>query len=219
MPRKRTMCPCGCLGTSVEGRYIHGHAPVAARFWPKVATVEGDGCWEWTAYREKRGYGCISYRGKSERAHRVAWMLATDAPIPDGLDVCHTCDNPGCVRNDDDGVYVVDDVEYPRRGHLFLAPAGGNIQDMWGKGRHRAATDLSAIRQSGDDHWTRRQPEAVARGDGHARSKLTAAIVREARRAFAAKEATALDLARRHGVAHQVMWRAIVGKTWKHLDP
>lgn len=190
---------------------------LADRFWAKVAVTDDRSCWEWLAYKTPKGYGRIGVNGQPDYATRVAWMLATGQPIPPGLDVCHACDNPGCVRNDEPGIYVVNGIACPRFGHLFLASTSGNIQDMWNKGRHPTQVDLSAIRQSGDAHWTRRLPDAVARGDNHARSKLTAAIVLEARRAFAAKEATALDLANRHGVAHQVMWRAIVGKTWKHV--
>ena len=66
------------------------------RFWSKVK--RGSGCWEWQAARSPLGYGRFNYGG-NRLAHRVAWELE-NGPVPDGSCVCHSCDNPGCVRPD-----------------------------------------------------------------------------------------------------------------------
>ena len=93
------------------------------RFWSKVR--KGDGCWEWAGCRSK-GYGKIALglesglpKGKRVvKAHRVSWLIHF-GPIPDGLFVCHRCDNPPCVRPD----------------HLYLGTCADNSRDMIRKGR------------------------------------------------------------------------------------
>jgi hypothetical protein len=64
------------------------------RFWARVEKLS-TGCWEWSGFRNlaRGGYGYVEGR----RAHRVAWELA-NGPIPEGLHVCHRCDNPPCCN-------------------------------------------------------------------------------------------------------------------------
>ena len=67
-----------------------------------------NGCLLWTgAIRdEKNGYGAFRHGSKripGDRklllAHRVAWEMA-NGPIPDGLFILHSCNNPLCVSLD-----------------------------------------------------------------------------------------------------------------------
>lgn len=93
--------------------------PVEVRFWRKVHKTEG--CWLWIG-ATSRGYGKVSkgHRGEGYfKAHRFSWELAY-GPIPEGKDVCHSCDNTICIRPD----------------HLFLGTQADNIADMNKKGRH-----------------------------------------------------------------------------------
>lgn len=89
-----------------------------ARFWAKVAKSGADDCWEWQAAKTYEGYGLFTMSG-NVGAHRVAWMLFTGEDIPDGMLICHHCDNPSCVN--------------PR--HLFLGTTSDNIRDSLEKGR------------------------------------------------------------------------------------
>ena len=95
-------------------------------------------CWEWQGCRDKAGYGTITKRrarpkenGSSPKTHRVAYELFF-GDIPDGLLVCHTCDNPPCCN--------------PR--HLWTGTSKQNTQDAVKKNRmdgiNRGETNGSA---------------------------------------------------------------------------
>ncbi len=74
------------------------------------------GCLLWTGRTNDKGYGVL---GDTVLAHRIAWSLV-HGPIPEGLCVLHTCDNPTCVS-----------VE-----HLFLGTHVDNMADRDAKGRN-----------------------------------------------------------------------------------
>lgn len=92
--------------------------PVHERFW---AYVEKSGeCWVWTGQKNRAGYGIFRLNQPRTKvlAHRYAWFL-TYGPIPEGLHVCHHCDNPSCERPT----------------HFFLGTDLDNHRDKVAKGR------------------------------------------------------------------------------------
>jgi hypothetical protein len=77
-------------------------------------------CAEYPRARHNLGYGTVWCRTtkKLVKAHRAAWE-AVNGHIPEGMEVCHHCDNPPCCEP----------------SHLFLGTSAENGQDMVNKGR------------------------------------------------------------------------------------
>lgn len=66
------------------------------RFHAKVRHA-GNGCWLWTAYLDKDGYGTFLVDGKKLRAHRWAYDFYL-GPVPSELVIDHLCRVPNCVN-------------------------------------------------------------------------------------------------------------------------
>lgn len=96
------------------------YRPLRERFMEKFEEDRDTGCWVWTGATNEAGYGAIWKDGdeRAAPAHRVAYEIFV-GPIPEGLFVCHHCDNPPCVNPE----------------HLFVGDAKDNADDMMAKGR------------------------------------------------------------------------------------
>ena len=88
------------------------------RFWENV-DKSGD-CWNWTGSLYTTGYGRMPI-GTSIHTGAHRWSYEHHkGEIPDGMHVCHHCDNQRCVNPD----------------HLWLGTNKDNIEDCVSKDRH-----------------------------------------------------------------------------------
>lgn len=149
---------------------LRGATP-AERFFARVERTEG--CWNWTGEIRENGYGSFHpapKRGQTDKsyAHRFAFELMFGV-IPEGMCVCHKCDNRRCVNP----------------GHLFLGTHQDNMDDMVAKGRgckgsrsplsKLTESDVATIRALRAQGTT---PADLARQYGVAPSNITQIIKR-----------------------------------------
>lgn len=116
---------------------------LAERLWPRLRkdSDSDSGCWLWTGPLSKLHdtFPCYPQVGvppaerelaggrKQVGAHRAAWLL-THGPVPDGLQVCHTCDVTTCANP----------------AHLWIGTASENALDAVRKCRtHPTRTKLA----------------------------------------------------------------------------
>ena len=109
--------------------------PWREKFWLKVDRRGPDECWEWLAGRSGDGYGALDINGRACSVHRLSWEIHY-GDIPDGLCICHHCDNPLCVNPI----------------HLFAGTHSENIADRDRKGRN--------VKQSGELNFNAKLTDA-----------------------------------------------------------
>lgn len=174
-----------------------------ARFDAKVDRRGPDECWPWTSTRTPKGYGKFTLSRTSKKyAHRLAYEFEHGA-IPDGLHVCHRCDNPPCCNP----------------AHLFAGTNAENVADRVAKGRGRIIgprfPNGKLSRRTVDPRdGTRGRP----RGAEHPKAKLTEADVRLIRDLYASGGATYRGLAADFGINPMSVWAVVARKSWRHVQ-
>ena len=109
----------------VPFRIVSDDEVVQARLLNKARLTES-GCWQWIGKTQRRRYGLFWHREKYTGAHRVSYEVFV-GPIPAGLVVRHSCDNPGCINPN----------------HLSLGTQKDNARDRTERGRgHKLKGEL-----------------------------------------------------------------------------
>lgn len=120
------------MKNSITKKWTRGTPEV--RFVRFLDPISANGCVEWNGAKDASGYGLFQVAAKKTvRSHRVAMELS-GKKIPPGMEVLHSCDNPGCVN-----------VE-----HLSIGTHAENMRDMGRKARcakRLSVDDARAIRQ------------------------------------------------------------------------
>lgn len=96
--------------------------PTEDRFWKLVDKRGPDECWLWKNSTTGR-YPVLFHQKQPVKAHRFSYELHSGLKIPEGMCVCHKCDNTRCVNP----------------GHFFIGTHQDNMADCKKKGRFRSA--------------------------------------------------------------------------------
>lgn len=218
------------------------------RFWSNVDQSGGFfACWPWTGYRNTNGYGKLSFYNQVYLAHRVAYVLMTqdDTTLP-LLHSCDNppCCNPAHLhygtqaeniaemaerRRNRRGIshssakLTDDDVREIRRLHIDDALGWRRLAGRFGVSGSVINAILAGESWSHvplPDGWqaiTERRP-ATVRGERNPGAKLSASIVAEMRRCYAAGGVSAAAIARQFGISNTQAKRILSGQSWKHLE-
>ena len=99
-------------------------------FWIQVDQSGGtDACWPYLG-RRQRGYGRKNM-GHISGAHRVAWTFV-NGPIPAGLQIRHSCDNPPCCNPVHLllGTYADNEADKKARGRTWMQGRSGEANSQ-----------------------------------------------------------------------------------------
>lgn len=134
--------------TNINGSYVDIDQPsgrdgasARQRLGSKISIDQSSGCWIWTAYKNKSGYGVVSIGGmRAVLAHRVIYELLCTTIAP-GKTLDHLCRVRACVNPAH--LEQVSNIENILRGVGFTA---NNARKTHCKNGHEFCVDNTYIR-------------------------------------------------------------------------
>lgn len=89
---------CPECGNTFTGWHKRKYCSLRCAVDSRILILGDDECWPWKGgVFQKDGYGRVAFLEIEDGAHRIAYMEHV-GPIPDGLVVRHSCDNPICCN-------------------------------------------------------------------------------------------------------------------------
>lgn len=124
------------LGTALTIEYSQ---KFLTRFFQKIESIDSwYDCWYWKASLNRAGYGTFRVDARVVVAHKVMWAIFHRGYVPQGICICHHCDNPPCVNP----------------FHLFTGTRSDNQIDSFrknrGPGQRLIVADVFRIRNSNE---------------------------------------------------------------------
>lgn len=170
---------------------------VKCRILKRVSNVND--CWEWQGKITKCGYGEITINQKYRLVHRLSYEVFR-GKIPEGLLVCHSCDNKKCINPD----------------HLWVGTCKENIQDAKNKGllpnlKGRKVSEETRIKLK-----NRRYELPKTQNENHWNNKLSNDDVLEIRKMLEIGFKQ-YEIANRYGVNSSVISKIKTGKARCHI--
>lgn len=146
-------------------------------------------CWIWIGtVNDGRGALHLKNPRRQVKAHRYSWELHHGA-IPDGLFVCHACDNMLCQNPE----------------HLWLGTQADNMDDRGKKGRTFVGRT-----------WIMDHPASVPKGAKQWKAVITEDTAREIKNRSRRGESNS-EISKVLSVRYSIVWSVVTGKTWKHV--
>jgi hypothetical protein len=136
--KRKLYAPRGESSTSPEH--------LAKRLANGLDSIPDDGCWVWQRVTNGVGYGMLRVGGKMVYAHRLAHELGV-GPIPDGLHVLHSCDNPRCINP----------------AHLSAGTRSKNMKECSDRGRARIPRPIKHGEENGASKLTEVDVRSIRR--------------------------------------------------------
>lgn len=153
--------------------------------------VDVNGCWVFYTGKGKRRFpGAVTYNGRKISTYVFMWEYNNNRVRPDGMEVCHSCDNPPCCNPE----------------HLWLGTHDDNMKDMVDKGRSQKCSSGGG---NGNSKITNKYADEIYRIYWKYRHLSD---IKRSKKYIYIK-----DLAKEYGVSYRCVYNIVMNFSFKEL--